>query len=623
MDCRDDHGEAKQTSDEPSRKRAYSPSEKGKGKMLDINDDNYKQAKQQQNPDVSGVLCQDDSESLIKSFLSFILQQQQIERPFPAVNSSISSCSMAPPECQRTLQLFEDNLNRNVVTESFQELVNDGGRGPLHQSDVATVRDEVDILFEEYSSLREWVQSTSYYWYIVRCSLVLDVWTEEMTGRTYLNVIVDSPLGVVYLKSIDVSFAVNDAEAMLSVIDSIFSESELGLRPEYVLQVISYTASPWLDTVGERLQEKYPWMFWSISATYCVTLMLERVASAIAWVRQTIEQAKMVTRLIYSDPCILDLLRQASNGELDQNSNLVKSSKIKEATPFLTLENMLVWRKHLEKMLTSQEWKNSCFGSSLGGMRVEELVLRDRTFWTRVGLAVKGSKPIVNLLCLINDGNIDIDNPQMGNIYERMDEMKEKIRGDIKKSNMYMPFWDIIDEIWNNMLHSPLHAAGHFLNPKLYYSNNFVVDDEEVEGGIRDTIHKIVDDAQTQETIMKQLHLYEFARGDFKIGLRERHNVSPVDWWKRYGERYKELQHFAIIVLGVACNGAPPPHKFGREDVGRLLSTSETDPSYLWLVQKCYVSYNRHLRELATYGFKFNIESDEPHSVDDWIAGYY
>ncbi|XP_021768533.1 uncharacterized protein LOC110732839 [Chenopodium quinoa] len=641
MDCRDDHGKAKQLSEEPSRKRAYSSTEKGKGKMLDTNGNNYKQAKQQQNPAVSGVQCQGNSEPLIISSSSSMLQQQQTQRPLPAVNSSISSCRMAPPERQCTQQLSENNLNPNVVRESYQELANTGSRGPLHQSDVATVRGRGEILCEEYLSLRAWVQRTSYYWDIVKCSLILDGWTEEMTGRTYLNVIIDCPLGAVYLKSIDVTFAVNDVEAMMSVIERLFHESEFGLRPECVLQVIPFSASPWLDAVGERLKEKYPWMFWSVSATYCLSLMLERVASTITWVRQTITQAKMVTRLIYSDPRILDLLRKASNGEIDQNSNLVKPAKIKEATPFLTLENMLLWRKQLENMLMSREWNDSSFGSSLGGIRVAELVLRDRTFWTRISLSVKGTMPIVNLLGLINDGNIDVDKPQMGNLYERMDKMKEKIRGDIgiKNSNKFMPFWVIIDQIWNDMLHSPLHAAGYYLNPKLFYSNNFFAD-EEVKDGIRDTIQKIVADAQAQTAIMSQLDTYYDAEGDFKIGLFERHNVSPVvtlrrhalhdvvyidavEWWRRYGNQCKELQDFAIIVLGISCNGAPTPHKFGREDVGRLLSTSETDPSHLWLVQKCFVSYNRHLRELTTSGFKFNIEADEPHPVDDWIVGYY
>lgn len=55
-----------------------------------------------------------------------------------------------------------------------------------------------------------------------------------------------------------------------------------------------------------------------------------------------------------------------------------------------------------------------------------------------------------------------------------MDRAKEAIPHDyMGDANKFAPIWDIIDQRWNSQLQQPIHAAGYFLNPKLYISDSF------------------------------------------------------------------------------------------------------------------------------------------------------
>ena len=259
-----------------------------------------------------------------------------------------------------------------------------------------------------------------------------------------------------------------------------------------MLQVLSYASSPWLNGVGLRIEARYESIFWSCSATYCFTIMLERVAS-LRWVEETIEQAKKITRLVHSNPSILGLL---------EDNYLVKSSKIKAVAPFLTLENILIKKMNLRTIFSSRKWKRSRLGSSSSGKNVAQLVMNN-SFWNKVALVVKGSIPIVNVLRLMNDGNNDKDKPHMGILYETMDQLKETISDEIDVEEVKGEFWSIIDEIWNHVLHSPLHAAGYFFNPKLFDTKD-LVDDHEVASGIWAVVGKFGGDQQTKNLIFQQ-----------------------------------------------------------------------------------------------------------------------
>jgi len=75
---------------------------------------------------------------------------------------------------------------------------------------------------------------------------------------------------------------------------------------------------------------------------------------------------------------------------------------------------------------------------------------------------------LVHVLCLV-DGE---RKAAMNYIYEAMEKAKETIMKSFNNNeSKYKDIFAILDNRWTCQLHRPLHAAGHFLNPKFYCSN--------------------------------------------------------------------------------------------------------------------------------------------------------
>lgn len=121
-----------------------------------------------------------------------------------------------------------------------------------------------------------------------------------------------------------------------------------------------------------------------------------------------------------------------------------------------------------------------------------------------------------------------------------------------------MPLWEIIDHIWTNQLHGPLHAAGYYLNPMLHYAEGFNVD-YEVRKGLYDCLGRLVGgDITMMNKIDVQCDSFENKLGLFgsALAIAGLQNKTPANWWNSYGGQYPELQKFAIRVLSLTCSSS-------------------------------------------------------------------
>ena len=83
----------------------------------------------------------------------------------------------------------------------------------------------------------------------------------------------------------------------------------------------------------------------------------------------------------------------------------------------------------------------------------------------------------------------------MGFIYEAMDRAKEAIqRAFNNNERKYKDIFAIIDKRWDCQLHHPLHAAGYYLNPKFFYTNPNIDNDNEVMDGLYKCIDRLSED---------------------------------------------------------------------------------------------------------------------------------
>ncbi|KAF8400145.1 hypothetical protein HHK36_013441 [Tetracentron sinense] len=286
------------------------------------------------------------------------------------------------------------------------------------------------------------------------------------------------------------------------------------------------------------------------------------------------------------------------------------------AMPFLTLENIVSEEEYLKNMFLSYAWTSSIWASRTEGKRLADLV-GEPSFWSGARMALKATIPLVRVLCLINGGD---NKPQLGYIYETMDQAKETIKKEFKdKRSNYLPFWEIIDGIWDNQLHSPLHSAGYFLNPSLFYSSDFFAD-AEVASGLLCCIVRMVEDRHIQDLISLQLDEYREAKGAFgqQSAIDQRTKIPPDIWWSSYGGHCPELQRFAIRILSQTCTGASR-YELKRDLSEQLHKNGRNSIEKQRLNDLTFVHYNLQLQHLLSVADGGNIVLEDIDPMDDWI----
>lgn len=463
------------------------------------------------------------------------------------------------------------------------------------------------ILEDAVKEMQNYVKEIKNSWEITGCSIILDGWKDEK-GRDLVNVLVNCPKGAVYLRSSDISSFVGDIDAMLLFLDRVLNE----VGVENVVQIITYSTSAFMKEVGKQLTHKHRHVFWTVSASTCFELMLAKFES-MSFIREILEKAKTITRFVQKHPCALKLLRTYTRVD-----NFLEPSKIRSTVPYLTLENIVLEKKGLKNMFASSEWKNSDLSDSLEGKRVAYLV-DDPTFWNGALMVLKAAIPIARVLCLINKNN----KPQIDLIYETVDQAKETIKEGFKNNKcQYMPFWKVIDEIWNEHLHNPLHSAGYYLNPFLFYSNDSY-SDPEVSCGMCYCVVKMSSDHRNQDLIMEQVDEYSKAMSAFSEGsepewLSDVSQLSPVLWWTKYQEKYPQLQQLAIQILSQTCDGAFK-FKLKRSLAEMLLTKGMNLIEQQKLRDLMFVHYNLQL-QIFESSERNCISSNEIDTTDDWMV---
>ncbi|XP_019244362.1 PREDICTED: uncharacterized protein LOC109224229 [Nicotiana attenuata] len=172
---------------------------------------------------------------------------------------------------------------------------------------------------------------------------------------------------------------------------------------------------------------------------------------------------------------------------------------------FLTLYSFYLQKKNLRKLVLSNEWKDNKYAKKVAGKETAK-VLISPSFLNDLVRAPKVGGPLIRVLRMM-DGE---RKPPMGYFYKAMDRAKESIvasfEGVVRK---YEKVFKIIDARWENQLHRPLHAAGHLLNPRLFYKNTRDETlDSKVWIGYHGCIEKFVPNSATIDQIGEEFGRY-------------------------------------------------------------------------------------------------------------------
>ncbi|XP_023641970.1 uncharacterized protein LOC111831566 [Capsella rubella] len=427
------------------------------------------------------------------------------------------------------------------------------------------------MLQEAFKEAQAYVKKIKDSWEITGCSILLDAWIDQK-GRDLVTFVADCPAGPVYLKSFDVSDIKHNVADLLSLVSGLVED--VGVRD--VTQIIACSTSGWVGELGKLFAGHDREVFWSVSLSHCFELMLVKIVKMHSF-GDILEKVNNIWEFINNNK----VCRDRSHGIV----TTVSSSEFEFVTPYLTLENIFKAKENLVAMFASFDRKKE------EGKAISDLV-NDSSFWENVDRVRKCTSPLIHGLLLFSTA----DNQHVGYIYDTMDGIKENIAKEFSHEKQYYePFWNVIDDVWNNRLHNPLHATGYFLNPTSFYSTDFHLDPEVASGLTHSLVHVA---KEGHIKIAAQLDKYRLGKECFNEASQadQISGISPTEWWTQTASQYPELQSFAIKILSQTCEGASR-YKLKRSLAEKLLLTegmSHCEQKHL--EELAFVHYNLHLQ---------------------------
>ncbi|CAH9086040.1 unnamed protein product [Cuscuta europaea] len=241
----------------------------------------------------------------------------------------------------------------------------------------------------------------------------------------------------------------------------------------------------------------------------------------------------------------------------------------------------------------------------------------DRTFWPGVAYSIKTSRPLVEVLRIV-----DGDEPAMGFIYGAMDSAKEKIAENFgNQYSTYSEIWKIIDEKWEHQLHRDLHAAAYYLNPRFKWEDDFSTH-VEVKKGLYACMERLISDSSDFNQADAQMDEYRYKRGLF--GMRAAQNSyktrPPVEWWDQFGDHIPELRAIAVKILGLTCSSSACERNCST--FNQVHTKRRNRLSAIKLNSLVFIMFNKKLkfRKSRLQKKEDNLIFDNVSSDDEWIA---
>ncbi|KAL6499935.1 hypothetical protein OROGR_027845 [Orobanche gracilis] len=477
---------------------------------------------------------------------------KRVKEHLACTRKNVTACPKVPAEVKEEIKMHMKSFEQSnhAAQRNFQEIVNSGSHylTSSHMETIGSSVSDIGVRGPMDRFLVDDLDNISPANTKDHKNAVDDEY--DMRNRSLINFLVNQ-YGTVFLKTVDASDLIKDANQIFEMFDEIVEE----VGEEHVIQVVTDNASAY-KAAGRMLMEKRPHLYWTPCAAHCIDLMLEKIGE-LPQHRNALRKTKKVTNFIYNHRWVLSLARKYVE------KDLVRAAATRFATAFLTLDIMLEVKEGLQRMFVSNKWMGCAWAKKDEGKAVKDIVMDERVFWPSLIYAINTTKPLVQVLRLADGAT-----PAMGFIYGAMDEAKVKIAANLdNEEGSYKQIWEIIDLKWENQMHRDLHACAYYLNPRYRWKSNFSLD-VEVKRGLLNCMEKLLSrDAFTQ--VDKQLDTYTHKRGLFghRASLESYNTRSPVDSDELRQQQEEEMDDY--------CSQVPVRHLvFMVHGIGQRLEKS-------------------------------------------------
>ncbi|XP_020698286.1 uncharacterized protein LOC110110965 [Dendrobium catenatum] len=197
------------------------------------------------------------------------------------------------------------------------------------------------MLNEEVKTTSKMVDDVKKTWIETEVIIMSDGWS-DIRHRSIINFLVNNLYGIVFLKSVDASSFVNNAQLLFEMLDEVVEE----VGHTLIVHVVTDNANAY-KTAERMLMEKRHHLYWTPCATHCIDLMLERLRH-LPQHKSTILKAKFFSKFIYNHSWVLSLMRKFTDKEI------IRPAVTRFATIYLTLQRFKELRQPLEAIFASE-----------------------------------------------------------------------------------------------------------------------------------------------------------------------------------------------------------------------------------------------------------------------------
>jgi hypothetical protein len=244
-----------------------------------------------------------------------------------------------------------------------------------------------------------------------KATITSDGWSDTR-NRHLLNILMVTPKGEKFVRSVDTSGETKDADFIAEVVGAAIER----VGADIVVHVCMDSAAV-CKSAGRKLEARFPHVTFTPCSPHCLDLLLEDMGK-LDWVSSVVDEARTALKFITNHHKSLALFRSLSNLEL------LKPGETRFATNFIMLERMQEVKVALQQLVVGDAWRewNEKSSHEMEGEEVHD-ILTSAAFWKGIKEVLAVSESIV---CLLRQCDKGI--PIVGKVYYAMFLIGEELR---------------------------------------------------------------------------------------------------------------------------------------------------------------------------------------------------
>ncbi|GBG72938.1 hypothetical protein CBR_g12660 [Chara braunii] len=364
-------------------------------------------------------------------------------------------------------------------------------------------------------------------WERTGCMLQMEGWSNRR-NKPHLNVMVSSPVGTVFLKSVCMEGREKDSKAYFKLLDGVIQEIGVGSIVGVVMDNARVCAE-----AGKMVEAKYPSIFSVGCTTHALDLALEDMYKCMDWLKAVVDKGNQVGKFF---------------------TNVDKARTI-FTTNFEMLQSLKAGRNPLELCVCNAAWVEKLVrGKQVAAFNTVTHIIMDKNgFWKGVDKAIAVMEPVVKVLHLVDGPGATMSKVYFGMdaVVARMrtlDCLSEAEKADVEK--ILMDRWAFMTE---------LHCAAAFLDPEY---RTHTMRDTEIHEGFNIWLYSWAPPELLQGEISRQVDMWVQGLGTLgsQNARDQESSKTPALWWEAFRGSLDLLQPQAIKLLAPA-HLRPTPHE--------------------------------------------------------------